>query len=131
MASTPVPSVLVRCVCPALLAIELLAGGRASAGKQALDRAARLGAQPGESSRKGLDARSGQASAIVTSPPATGPVRLAQGSVRLPFSSGDSVKPAPAGPGRQARKTAVSPSSPIQVFRATCVECHDNDGRGE
>jgi mono/diheme cytochrome c family protein len=36
-----------------------------------------------------------------------------------------------AGPEASADRAARAPQTPVQVFRASCVECHDGDGRGE
>jgi mono/diheme cytochrome c family protein len=134
MVFTPVPGVVLWCVYPVLLALELMSSVSASGGGEALDRAARLGPQPGESSSgTRFDVESDWALDQAIRPSATGPIRLAQASVRPPSSLGDGAMPAPAGLGREDRKpaAAVSPSSPIQVFRTSCLECHDSDGRGE
>jgi mono/diheme cytochrome c family protein len=77
MASTLPTRVAAQWVCPALLALDVLAGVQAAAGQRADGPAA---------------------------------VRREDG------------KPIPA---------AASPASPIQVYRASCLECHDSDGRGE
>src|SRR6266446_1851772 len=54
------------------------------------------------------------------------PVRVARGAA-LPSS------PVPSTPRERPEKTKSAPTltTPVEVFRAVCLKCHDNDGRGE
>jgi|GEM_PF-1559692 len=60
------------------------------------------------------------------------PVFAMRGSDRAPDSVPTWEKPTSNGPSTGARAPGrrLSPTTPIQVYQKTCVNCHDNDGRG-